>query len=79
MGIIPFIERAKVLALFPFFGAIVAAYEFTGVANDGSISISGTSIISASLSSGTWQAAVLMPLSITVIDFLLCGYVAVKR
>ena len=72
-------ERGKVLALFPFFGAIIAAYEFLGVASDGAITNAGTTIISASLSSGSWQAAVLVPLSMVIIDFLLCGYTAIKR
>lgn len=79
LGIIPFIERNKILALFPFFGAIVAAYEFAGIASDGSITNGSLTILSASLNSGDWQAAVLAPLSMVIIDFLLCGYVAIKR
>ena len=88
LAVIPFMAKSKVLALFPFFGAIIAAYVFLGVAADGCISIGSGGcgaalpsgpIVSASLNSGTWQAALLVPLSMVIIDFLLCGYTAVKR
>ena len=79
MAILPFIADKKILALFPFFGAIIAAYEFLGVASDGAITNGSITILSANSGSGDWQAAVLMPLAMVIIDFLMAGYTAVKR
>ena len=84
LALIPFIAKNKILAIFPFFGAIIAAYIFLGTASDGCISngvggCGSSSIVSASLNSGTWQATLLVPLSMVIIDFLLAGYVAVRR
>jgi hypothetical protein len=53
-------------------GALIAIYVFLGVSSDGSLTVAsgmGTdTILSASLGSSSWTAAVVVPGSIAVID-----------
>ena len=74
--------RSRVLALFPFFGAILGVYAFLGVGVDGSLTNSFTSpatiLASAPSNAFTWYAVTILPLMIAIIGFCLAIYKAVR-
>lgn len=83
MSLLGLLGKSRAFAVFPFLGAIVSGFAFLGLGVDGDITTqySGTQnvLLSASTTSFTWEAIVLIPLFLTIINFLIAGAKAVNK